>query len=391
MISHTKQPKHWDDTPAASCVVLIVDDSEVDRSTYRHYLESANNLSYSILDCESAADALEICDRDCPDVILLDYLLPDTNGLEFLQDLTGRLGTLPPVIMLTGQGSETVAATAIKYGAINYLIKGQLTPQQLANSVAEALTEHQIQLNLERQYQQAIASQQAELIAELQHRNQDLDDFAYIASHDLQAPLRGISNLAEWLVIDLGSQIPIESQQQLQLIQSRVLQMNTLVNGLLQYARVGRENIDAVPINISQLLAEVVGFLMPPPAFQVKFSANLPTIGTQALLLRQVFANLIGNAIKYHHRPDGQVQILLAEQQSCWQFTVADDGPGIAPENHQKIFGIFQTLIGQDDQKGTGIGLTIVKKIVEDRGGSIWVESAIGQGSAFSFTWPKTF
>jgi signal transduction histidine kinase/CheY-like chemotaxis protein len=587
MVTRIKQTERKDDVLTHSCVVLIVDDSEVDRATYRRYLESSNSLGCSILDCESAEDALHLCKRECPDVILLDYLLPDVDGLELLQELTEHLGTLPPIIMLTGQGSEEVAVKAMKHGARDYLVKGHLTPQKLVNSVARVLEEQKLQAQLERQRQQRellmsialkiscsielpqilqasvegarellgcdrtlvyrlgpgvggtivaesvlpewsaamgrrfednclqgqqsyqlekylqghktaisdiesadlkdchirmlqqfqvkanlvvpillrgavpssapsvwglliahhcrsthewkedelslldelstqmeIAIQQAELVLDLkavlkkrqaieyqlrdhvveieqanvllsqtahllEKRNQELDEFSYVVSHDLQAPLRGISNLAKWLAEDLSDKIPAENKQQLELMQSRVVQMNELVNDLLQYARVGKENIDSEPVNISQLLAEVVGLLAPPPDFKVQFPSDLPTIETRALLLKQVFSNLIGNAIKHHDRPDGKIEILVKDQGPLLQFTVVDDGPGIAMEYHEKVFGIFQKLVGRDDLKGTGIGLAIIKKIVEGQGGSVWVESEVAKGSAFSFTWPK--
>jgi signal transduction histidine kinase len=164
-----------------------------------------------------------------------------------------------------------------------------------------------------------------------------------------------------------------------------------LINGLLQYARVGREYVDYVTVNLSDLIAEVIELLDPPPDFELQFLPNLPTIETQVLLLKQVLANLIGNAIKYHNRPNGKVEILVEDYEDCLHFKIVDNGLGIAPENHKKIFSIFQTLISREDLKGTGIGLTIVKKIVESRGGSVWVESELGKGSTFSFTWPKTY
>jgi signal transduction histidine kinase len=291
-------------------------------------------------------------------------------------------------------------------------VKGQLTAQTLLDAITNALAEHKLQaqkadlmsdlqisiVNHEAIEQQlrdrTIELEQINLILSqsthlLEDRNQELDDFSHIASHDLQAPLRGISNLAEWLVSDLEGKLPIENQQQLKLIQSRVLQMNALINGLLQYARVGRENIDTSPVNLSQLLAEVVDLLDPPIEFQIKFPLDLPSIETQTLLLKQVLSNLIGNAIKYRNSPNGKVEILVEDRESCLEFKIVDDGPGIAPEDQKKIFGIFQTLVSRDDLKGTGIGLTIVKKIVESRGGAIWVESELGKGSTFSFTWPK--
>ncbi len=415
-MTFTKQVNHWNNPPS-NCTILIVDDSDIDRLIYRRYLESGSNLDWSIVDCESAAVALDLCDRNCPDVILLDYLLLATNGLELLQDLTQRLEKLPVVIMLTGQGNEAVAVAAMKLGVQDYLIKGDLTPQTLVNVVTNALTERKLQAQIDRQqadlvvdlqatiakYQasehqlqnQVVDLEQANLLLSrathlLEDRNQELDDFSHIASHDLQAPLRGISNLTEWLVSDLEGKLPIENQQQLQLIQSRVIQMNTMINGLLQYARVGRENIEFVTIDLSNLITEVIESLDPPLGFEIEFPKNLAKINTQVLLLKQVLANLIGNAIRYHNGPNPKVEILVEDYESCLHFKVVDNGLGIAPENHKKIFTIFQRLGGGEGIKGTGIGLTIVKKIVESNGGSVWVESELGRGSTFSFTWPKT-
>jgi signal transduction histidine kinase len=224
----------------------------------------------------------------------------------------------------------------------------------------------------------------------LEKRNQELDEFACIASHDLQAPLRGIANLTNWLSQDLAGTLPEENQQQIDLIQTRVLQMNALIKGLLQYARVGRENIESTNVDLSNLLTEVLLTIEYSPEFEINFPTDLPNFNTQSLHLKQVFSNLISNAIKYHDRPNGKIEILATEREQAWQFTVIDDGPGIAPEDHQKIFRIFKTLAGQADNKGTGVGLAIVQKIVESRGGSVWVDSAIGKGSAFSFTWIVT-
>jgi signal transduction histidine kinase/FixJ family two-component response regulator len=566
--------------------VLIVDDFEADRVAYRRYLELANDLDCQISDCESAESAIEFYDRQRPDVILLDYLLPDSDGLEFLQYCADRGGTLPIVIMLTGQGSEAVAVEAMKYGVKDYLIKGTVTARKLVDSIIQALAAKKLQIKIDWQLQQrelfanialkvshsadlshilrdtvlgieklfssdraivyrfdadrkgaivaesvfpgwtslithqirdfcgqaglnnqfdqylqgyktvienietanltacdiqmlqdcqvkallavpilvrlpsashpsvwgllivhhcratykwqadeislldelamqmAIAIQQAELVSDLhasiadqqgimhqlgdrmaeikqtnlllsetsyalEKRNQDLDEFAHIASHDLQAPLRGISNLASWLAEDLEGKLPAENQHQIELIQSRILQMNDLINGLLQYALAGRENIDAVDTDLNQMLSEIVDLLSPPSTMRVSFPANLPRIATQDLLLRQVLSNLIGNAIKYHDKPDGRVEISVEDQDLFWRFAVVDNGPGISPENHNKIFGVFQTLANDSGAKGTGIGLAVVRKIVESRGGSVWVESEIGQGSKFIFTWRK--
>jgi len=222
----------------------------------------------------------------------------------------------------------------------------------------------------------------------LEERNRELDQFAHIASHDLKAPLRSISNLAEWIEDDLQGQLPAENQQQLELLRKRVLRMEDLITGLLDYSRVGRTYAAIESVAIRSLLEEVLDSLDPPAGFAIAI-APMPTLPARALLLRQVFANLIGNAIKHHDRPDGRITITASDQVDCYEFAVADDGPGIATDYHDRIFVIFQTLTARDSKENTGVGLSIVKKIVETEGGQIWVDSEVGQGTTFRFTWLK--
>lgn len=223
----------------------------------------------------------------------------------------------------------------------------------------------------------------------LKRRNEELDQFAYVASHDLKAPLRAIANLSEWIQEDLADKLPAENQRQMELLRGRVHRMEALINGLLEYSRVGRSSTDAEAVEVSLLLEEVIDLLAPPASFTIELPPQLPRLVTKRLLLRQVFANLIGNAIKHHHRSHGTIQVSVSDQGNLYQFAIADDGPGVDPKYHEKIFTIFQTLEARDVSESTGIGLAIVKKIVEAEGGAIWIESVFGQGSTFYFTWPK--
>lgn len=225
--------------------------------------------------------------------------------------------------------------------------------------------------------------------ATLKNRNAELNQFAYVASHDLKAPLRAIANLSEWIEEDLEGQLPEENQHQLVLLRSRVQRMENLINGLLEYSRLGRREGQVETIDLHQFLAEIVDSLSPPEGFTVALPDNLPTLTTNPVALRQVFANLISNAIKHHDRDRGRVQITAQVQDTQFKFAVTDDGPGIAPEYHAKVFTIFQTLKARDELESTGIGLSIVKKIIESEGGTIHIESNVGQGAMFIFTWPK--
>ncbi len=564
--------------------ILIVDDSAEDRATYFRYLDRDIISKYKIVEAESGEDGLEQLALIQPDVILLDYLLPDLDGLEFIAELKTLIGEIPPIIMLTGQGNELVAVEAMKSGVKDYLVKGKLTPETLIISIKNVLQQHYLQSLLTKSLKQqqliaetalrirqssdlseildtavrevqllldcervviyqfapdmsgdivaesvksgwkksfgqniidtcfqdkgaaryergetlaidniyesklsechiklledfqvkanvvvpillspspskensslwglliahqcsdirhweideielldklgvqlAIAIQQAELLGNLQSelnirkkaenalrekaielewanqellkitsllkkRNQELDHFAYVTSHDLKAPLRAIANLATWLSEDLEGQIPAENQQQLQLMQSRVKRMDGLIQGLLEYSRVGRKNTPAKIVNVGDLINEALDLLSPPPGFEIIVNSNMPTLKTEALLLQQVFSNLISNGIKYHPQDRGKIIISVKEQDEFYEFAVADDGLGIDPQYHERIFTIFQTLQARDTIESTGIGLSIVKKIVEGQGGKIWVESQLGEGATFYFTWRK--
>jgi light-regulated signal transduction histidine kinase (bacteriophytochrome) len=224
----------------------------------------------------------------------------------------------------------------------------------------------------------------------LAERNRELDQFAYVTSHDLKAPLRAIANLSAWIEEDLEGQLSKENQKQMKLLRSRVYRMEGLLNGLLEYSRVGRVATQVEFVNVRALLAEIIGTLSPPPTFKVVISTDMPTLTTRSLLLKQVFTNLIENAIKHHPRESGLVNISAIDLGDRYEFAVADDGKGIDPKFHDKIYTVFQTIEARDTVESTGIGLAIVKKIIEAEGGTICLESQIGQGSTFRFTWLKS-
>ncbi|WP_013325344.1 PAS domain-containing sensor histidine kinase [Gloeothece verrucosa] len=226
--------------------------------------------------------------------------------------------------------------------------------------------------------------------AQLEKRNQELDQFAYVASHDLKAPLRAIANLSVWIEEDIKDQLDEDTRHQMELLRGRVHRMEALINGLLQYSRVGRLKGQTEVINVGELLTEIVDSLAPPSEFRIEIVEPMPTLVTESFPLRQVLTNLISNALKHHHNNEGNIQISVEEKEEFYQFSITDDGPGIDPQYHEKIFGIFQTLEARDKTENTGIGLSIVKKTVESQKGKIWVDSKLGDGTTFRFTWPKT-
>lgn len=224
---------------------------------------------------------------------------------------------------------------------------------------------------------------------ELEKRNRELNEFAYIVSHDLKAPLRAINSLASWLATDYADRFDAEGNEQLSLLMARVTRMNNLIDGILAYSRAGRLHEEKVQINVNDVVHEVIAMLAPPASVDVRVEPVLPTLIGEPTRLHQVFQNLISNAVKFLDKPHGQIRIGCTDDGPCWRFSVADNGPGIDAQYFDKIFQIFQTLSPRDERESTGIGLTVVKKIVEEWGGRVWVDSVVGQGSTFSFTVPK--
>jgi signal transduction histidine kinase len=235
----------------------------------------------------------------------------------------------------------------------------------------------------------AAERKQATLVKELEEVNRELGEFAYVVSHDLKAPLRGIGSLADWIARDQRERLDDEGKEQIDLLLGRVKRMNELIEGILRYSRIGRAKEELVTLDTRRVVTEVIDLIAPPSHVTVSVDGAMPSLRSARTQLAQVFQNLIGNAVKFCDKSAGEVRVSCTEEPSRYRFVVNDNGPGIDARHFQRIFQIFQTLAPRDKTQNTGIGLSIVKKIVETMGGQIWLESTIGVGSSFFFTIPK--
>jgi two-component system CheB/CheR fusion protein len=222
----------------------------------------------------------------------------------------------------------------------------------------------------------------------LEQSKAEIDAFAYVASHDLKAPLRAIDNLARWIAEDAGDDLPDTAHRHLQTLRQRVTRLERLLDDLLDYSRAGQDQAAIEVVDSGALVTGILDLLAPPPTFSVTVASDMPTFTTAKVPLEQVFRNLIGNAIKHHNRADGLVAVKAYNRGKMWEFVVEDDGPGIPQDYYERIFQMFQTLKPRDQVEGSGIGLAVVRKLVTRGGGTITVESVEGQGACFRFTWP---
>lgn len=236
---------------------------------------------------------------------------------------------------------------------------------------------------LEEQREQLLESNR-----ELARSNKELDGFAYVASHDLKAPLRGISHLVSFIKEDSGDVLPEKSREHLEKMQNRVDRLERLLDDLLNYSRAGRVKGDLVPTDTAELVRSAFALLAPPDGFCLDVDEGLPTLTTHRVPLEQVFRNLMQNAIKHHDQESGSITVSSRDVREFIEFTVSDDGPGIAPQFQEQVFEMFQTLKPRDQVEGSGMGLAIVRKIIEWQGGTIGIDSN-NRGTAVRFTWPR--
>jgi len=255
--------------------------------------------------------------------------------------------------------------------------------------ITAVYTIHEVRVRNIVEYGRKLEIKVAERTQDLEKSNKELEDFASIVSHDLKAPLRGINLLAGWIAEDYDDVLDKKGKENLSKLKERTRRMNNMIQGILEYSRAGKTEEKAKKIDLNKVLKDVIDSLPPPPNIKITVKDKLPEYVADRNRLTQVFQNLLSNAIKYIDKPKGIIKIGCTEEKDEWKFYISDNGPGIEKKYWEKIFKIFQTLGLEESEESTGIGLTIVKKIIDMYKGRIWLESKIKKGTTFYFTLPK--
>ncbi len=404
--------------------VLLVDDDQDDYIILRDLFLEIEAEKFRLEWVATYDDAIESMVHNKHDVYLVDYLLGERNGLELLNE-AAKNGCKRPIILLTGKGTQEVDMAAMKAGASDYLVKGEIGASLLERSIRYAIERKHTQEELrkardelelhveERTAKLARTTEQlklelterkrAEEALRLAHRdlakkasaleaaNEELSEYAYVAAHDLKAPLRAIRNYADFLREDLEESLDGDQKTHLDGLTRAVRQGKELVEDLLAFSQVGRRRGLIETIDTGVFLRELIASLNLSSEVEVVMGNNWPTIEADLPLLRLIFQDLIRNALKFNNSLPKCIELgWLPAGDGRYEFFVRDNGIGIEPRHHEQIFHVFKRLHSPEDYKGTGLGLAIVKKAAGKLHGSVRVESRPGKGSTFFVTLPKT-
>jgi signal transduction histidine kinase len=285
------------------------------------------------------------------------------------------------------QGFKTKEQVANAIGKGDYDIKVPMLSRR--DRLGKALSEMKDNLKRSKEKEAENIKSLEAYTNRLEKKNKELDQFAYITSHDLKSPLRGINNLTEWIQEDMGESLSPDSAKYFQMLRGRVHRMENLINSILKYSRAGKTNENQEATSSKEVVYEALNSLEIPENTSILVDETLPLVETNRRDLLEVMVVFLSNAINHNTSTEPVINITYKNNGSLVEFCIADNGPGISAEFHEKIFTIFQTLERRDDVENIGAGLAIGKKIIEDYGGKVWVESNPGNGARFFFTWPS--
>ena len=356
--------------------ILMVENDLSDRMLLQNSLSESSLSISEVRYAESLKDAFELLDKNSFDVVLLDLNLPDSRGLDTFVKISKKSPNLANIV-LTSQADEDLGLEAVANGAHEHLILDRCNVHSLTKYILYAIGHKQAE------------QVQMQLLTDVERANRELKDFAYTVSHDLKAPLRAIKTLANWISTDYADKLNESDGEQIKLLLARVNQMNNLINGVLRYSGLRHIKQKQDPVDLNQLVSEVIDMIALPDNITITVENSLPVVECEETRIMQLFQNLLSNAVKYMDKAKGKISIDCVEEPDFWKFSVADNGPGIEEKHFEKIFQIFQTISQHEVSESSGVGLAIVKKIVELYDGKVWVESEINRGSTFFFTLPK--
>jgi signal transduction histidine kinase len=364
--------------------ILLVEDNEHDRLFFRRAFQKSQ-VTCEITECPRAEEALERLRAEASlfDLVVIDHALPGMSGLDLCKELLDEETPLPLVI-LTGKGSEQLAVDALKAGVDDYMIKdpGQSYLDLLPVVLPQVVRKHG----------DRIARELSE--EELRKTNEELKNFAYIVSHDLKTPITYIQGFSSLLLENYQEELDEKGRRCLERIMASTRRMEVLISDLLALSRLGQVVGTFKVVPSLEIVEDVTSGLqdrLKAKRIELVVEDNLPTIYCDENRLSQVFDNLIVNAIKFMgNTKNPKIEIGYEDSGDFHQFYVRDNGIGIDPKNHQKIFEKFHRLKEIEDDEGTGLGLAIVDRIVNNHGGKVWVESEPGKGATFYFTLPKS-
>lgn len=377
--------------------LLLIEDNLAEAELLHELLVDIQTTNCAIVHHYRLADGLSSLKSQSFDIVLLDLSLPDSQGLGSLATLMAEVPNTP-IVVLTNLNDAEMAVEAVHQGAQDYLVKKNISLDQelLWRSILYAIERKKNQEAL-RAANELLRQEMAvrELVQQkLRHSNQELEQFAYVASHDMKQPLASIYSWSQLLELRYGDRLDEKGNSYIHSIQGSVKQMTQLIDDLLTYSRVDRAESSFVEVDCNIIVHQVIHRLDSAIANKnAKITINpLPSIYGNPLQLGQLFQNLIENALKYskpHQQPSIHLAAVEDSDQSQWIFTCQDNGIGIESAYFEQIFFAFKRLHSQTEYAGTGIGLALCKKIVQRHGGEIWLESIYGQGSTFYFSLPS--
>ncbi len=372
------------DSPAtggARLEALIVEDNAADCELTLHTLRRGG-FEVSAEVARTPEEFRQLVRKRLPDVVLADYNLGQWRGMDALNILQEE-GLDIPLILVSGALGDVPAVECIKQGATDYVLKDAMA--RLPEAVRRALQEKQL-----REERRQAQDELAKRVQELAQSNAELEQFAYVASHDLQEPLRMVASYTELLAERYRGKLDEQADKYIQYATSGALRMQTLIQDLLAFSRVGRRGMERKSTDCAAVLEGVLRSLSAAiESNGAKISQEqLPTVMANPIQLGQVFQNLIANAIKFRGTTAPEIHIAAERHGEEWVISVADNGIGIAPEHGSEIFTVFNRLHTHEEYPGNGIGLSICKKIIEQHGGKIWLEPHAGPGATFRFTLP---